>query len=163
MPKRPTKPSMSVPALPVDDDADLGSGRHRCNRAASAIILVNQLSARLSEHVDVSEQALSEVRASVDDVRGDLGEVNGHVNDLRVEVAKISSTVDNIDSVLTEQQQINRARAIADVDVGKAEKLAEIEDTTDRKKARRAFWLKVGMVAVGLGGTVAGMLIEHYR
>lgn len=163
MPKQPTKPSM--PAVnPLGEDADLGSARHRaCGPARAALARTGELSRRLDAHAAEDDEQVRALRDDIGEVRGEVRAVNDHVGDLRVDVAKTLSVVDNISATLADQREIKHVRMIAEVETGKAAVIAGIEDEADRKKARRAFWLKVGVVVVGLVGAVAGMLIEHYR
>lgn len=164
MPKRP--PTKPVPVIdPFDvEGAELGSGRHtRCVPARQATVAVAQLAQRFDDHVQTNDQQLGTIREGVAEAREEIKEVNRHVGNLRVDMGKTSLIVDNIRVEMSEQQQMKHIEMIASVETGKAEKIANIEDKNDRKKAVRAFWLKVLIVVIGLLGTVAGMTIEHYR
>lgn len=154
MPKRITKPSM--PAVNPDD----GTERVVRNASVGMVALkVDQLTQRFDGYVDVNDKQLDLVRGEVRDVKDEVnglgGKIDGvekHVGNLRVDVAKLTTTTENINIMVAEQQKIKTVTMIA-----------EVEDAADRKKAKRAFWVKVGVVFIGLVGTLAGMLIEHYR
>ena len=132
--------------------------------------MAEQLAGRLDDHVTMDNEQLDNLRAEVADVRGDIHEVRGEVKeinnrvgDLRVGMAKMTATVDNINGALIDQKEIRHVRVVAEVETGKAAQIATIEDAADGRKARRAFWLKVGVAIVTVVSTLLGMLIEHYR
>lgn len=170
-PKRPTKPSMSAVVMPVGEDTDPGSGRHRaCLPGRTAYAMAEQLAERLDDHVTTDNEQLgilrtevADVRGEIHEVRGEVKEINNRVGDLRVSMAKMTATVDNISAALVEQKEIRHVRMVAEVETGKAAQIATIEDAADGRKARRAFWLKVGVAVVTVVSTLLGMLIEHYR
>jgi len=161
MPKQPTKP---IPATRPDDDDDLGSGRHHgCGPARAALARTGELSRRLDAHVAVDNEQVTAIRNDISEVRGEVREVSGHVGNLRVDVAKTLSAVDNLNATLGEPRQVQHVKMIAEVETSKATTIAGIEDAADRRKAKRAIWLKIAVVLVGLVGGVIGMLIEHFR
>lgn len=170
-PKRPTKPSMSAVVMPVGEDTDPGSGRHRaCLPGRTAYAMAEQLAERLDDHVTTDNEQLgilrtevADVRGEIHEVRGEVKEINNRVGDLRVSMAKMTATVDNISAALVEQKEIRHVRMVAEVETGKAAQIATIEDAVDGRKARRALWLKVGVAVVTVVSTLLGMLIEHYR
>lgn len=164
MPRQPTRPSMPAVSHPVSEDTDPGGVRHRsCGPGRAALAATEQLSRRLDDHVTESDDQSRAIRGDIREVRGEVKLINSHVGDLRVDVAKMSASVDNIQSTLADQKEMTHVRMIAEVETGKAEKIAVIEDATDRKRARRAVWIRAAIVGIGLGGTILGMLVEHYR
>lgn len=162
MPRQPTRPSM--PAVsPPSDDTDPGVTRHRsCGPGRAALTATEQLARRLDDHVIESDDQSRTIRGDIQDVRAEVKEINTHVGDLRVDVAEMSSRVDHIQTSIDDQRAVTHMRMIAEVEAGKAEKIAVIKDTTDRKRAHRAIWVKVAIVIIGLAGTIFGMIIGHY-
>lgn len=158
MVKKITKPTMS--AVTPDDEGDTVAGRVVMNASVGMVALkVGQLTQRFDGYVDVNEKQVdmirNEVREVKDEVNGIGDKIDGvekHVGNLRVDVAKLTTTTENLNIVVNDQQKIKTVTMIA-----------EIDDAADRRKAKRAFWLKVGVVFVGLAGTIAGMFIEHFR
>ena len=150
---------MVVPTL--NDGTDPGS--RACVPGRTALARIEQLSQRLEEHAEEDDEKLIAVRDEIHEVRGDVREINVKLGDMRVDMAKTLATVNNMSSAMTEQQEIKRVRMISAIETNKAEKIAEIDDERDRKKAKRALWLKIGLVLLGLVSTGAGMFIEHYR
>lgn len=160
MAKHPSKPGVPVAR---DDDPDLGSGRHRsCGPARTALARTEQLRQLIDDHVDADAEKLGEISRDVDDVRAEVRSISTHVGNLRVDVAKTLSAVDTIRAELADQNQIKHVTMIAEVETSKAHKIATIEDTTDARKTRRAFWLKVGLAAIAGIGYLLGLLIERY-
>ena len=153
----------------VDDDP--GSGRHRaCAPARAALartdVLAHQLeeqSMLLDEHAATDNNQLGAIRDQIHEVRAEQRVMGEHVNDMRVEVGKLSTAVAGFGTVLGEQREVKHMQVIAQVETSKVATIAEIEDKSDRRKARRAFWLKVAVILIGLVGTVLGMIIERYR
>jgi hypothetical protein len=159
MPKRPSRPGF--PAVIGDAES---SGKHRvCGVGRAALARTEQLMQRLDDHVADDVDQLAALSRDVDAQRVEIRTVNNHVSDLRVDVAKMSSVVDNINETIAQQNEIKHVRLIAEVETGKVEKVAAIEDEVDRKKARRALLLKVAVAIVTGFGAALGMIIEHYR
>lgn len=154
MPKRSTKPAIpAVTAADREAESD-GVPTHRQSTGMVAI-RVDQLSQRL----DATDKQAAQTHAEMRDIKeevGGLGEkidgVEKHVGTLRVDVAKLTTTTEHINIALSDQRKIETVTMIA-----------EIDDAADRRKARRAFWLRVGGVVLTLLGALGGMLIEHYR
>lgn len=160
MPKQPSRPGIPIP--PVHEEP--GSGRHRaCGAGRAAIARAEQLKQRLDDHIDEDDDRLGALSRDVDQVNRKVDVMNDHVGDLRVEVAKVTTMVGGISATLAAQDEIKHVRVIAEVETGKVEKIAAIEDAADRKKARRAFWLKVAVVVVGAVSGAIGILIESLR
>lgn len=161
MPKHPTRPG--VPAAEATTDAE-SSGKHRtCGVGRAALARTQQLTQRLDEHVDEDGERLGELTRDVEQVNKKIDVMSDRVGDLRVDVAKMSSIMSNINASFAEQNEIKHVRVIAEVETGKAEKIAAIDLETDLKKTRRAFWLKVAIGVIGVAGTAVGAIIEHYR
>lgn len=162
MAKQPSKPGIPVPN--EDTDPGLGSGRHRgCVAGRLALAKAELLARDLEKHVDDDDDRLGGLTRDVEQVHRKVDAMDDRVGDLRVDVAKMSTVVDGISAAVTEQNEIRHVRVIAEVETGKVEKIAAIEDESDRKKSRRAFWLKVALVTIGAVGTVLGAVIEHFR
>lgn len=171
MPKHPTKPRM-----PTIEDPDPGPGSER-HRTRQAFLAVERLSRQMDAHIAEDNEQLSALRGDVGEVRGEVKEarddvaevrgevksINTHVGNLRVDMVRVATAVEGMAATLDAQKEITHVKMIAEVETGKAEKIAVIEDDVDRKKAKRAFWLKVAVVVVTLIGAVAGALIEHFR
>jgi chromosome segregation ATPase len=161
MPKHPTRPGISVAGTSEDAES---SGKHRtCGVGRAALARTQQLTQRLDEHAEEDGERLGELTRDVEQANKKIDTINERVGDLRVDVAKMSSVVHNISMTLAEQNEIKHVRVIAEVETGAAEKIAAIDLETDMKKTRRAFWLKIAIVIVGLAGTAVGVIIEHYR
>lgn len=159
MPKRPTRP-MSAPVMPSEDT---DPGRRVCVSGHAALVQIEQLSRRLDDHAVVDDDRIASLREDISELKTDVKEVSNTVGDLRVDQAKMLSIVHNISTTLKEHHEVKHMRVLAEVETGKAEKIATIEDIADRKKMRRALWLKIGLAVIGAAGTALGMLIEHYR
>lgn len=174
MPKQPSKPGIPIPY----EHEEPGTGRHRtCAVGRAAAVRTEQLAQRLADHiesdddriggvardVDAVDRKVAAVDRKVDVLDNKVDSMSNHVVDLRVSVARMTSAMDNISAEVAEQNAIKRVRVFADVETGKVEKITAIEDEADRKKARRAFWLKIAVVVVGIIGGAIGILIEHIR
>lgn len=158
MPKQPSRPGIPLP--PGDDEP----GKHRtCGVGRAALARTEQLNQLLRDHIESDDDRLGELSRDVEQVTKKVDGMSDRFGDLRVDVAKMSSVVSGISVMLAEQNEIKHVRVIAEVETGKVEKIAAIEDEADRKKARRAFWLKVAVVVVGVLGAAFGILIEHLR
>jgi hypothetical protein len=155
MSKRLTKP---MPVVSVSSEGADGHN-NRCLPAHTAIVMTGQLERRFDDYVDANNKQLDSVRDDICDVRDEFREINQHVGNLRLITAKVSSVMENINATLNEQQQIKYVKLVAEVETSKVEKIAEIEDTNDRKKSSRALWLKIFIVIIG----IASVFIEHYR
>ncbi len=164
MPRHPTKPKIPVGQQAEDeDDASLSSERHyhrSCAPARQAIAAVTKLSHQMEVHAADDNSQLSTLRGDVEEIRGDVGSINTHVGNLRVDMARVVTAVDGITATLDAQKEITHVKMIAEVETGKAEKIAVIEDDVDRKKAKRALWLKIAVLLVGGLGYVLGLLVE---
>lgn len=164
MPKQPSRPGIPIPP----HEEDQGSGRHRaCSVGRLAIARTEQLSQRLNDHIDEDDDRLAGLTRDVDQVHRKVDSVSDHVGDLRVDVAKVSTVVESIKSTLEEQAEIKHVRVVAevnaDVETRKTAQIVAMEDDADRRKARRAFLLKVCLVLVAAAGTALGVLIERFR
>lgn len=165
MPKRSTKPVLPVVGLGDPDLPDRGRPSARM-----AAVRVEQLEQRFDDYTESNDKQMDlvrddvrEVRDKVDDVQDKIDGVVNHVGNLRVDVAKLTTVTESISAAVTEQQKIKTVTMIAEVETSTAARVAQIDDTKDAKKARRALLLRIAVVIIGLLGTAAGMLIEHYR
>lgn len=157
--RRPTKPMTAVD--PADDGwAELGNesqprtrnGGRSITPAAVAVVKLEQLSARFEEHSATDLEQFGQLRNDISEIRDETREIGTHVSDLRVNTAKTLTRLGSLHAVIEEQQKLRHV-----------EKIAEIEDTTDRKKAKRQVQMKIVVVVIGILGTAIGMLIEHIR
>ena len=166
-PKHPTKPGIGVPEEEADSDVT-SSGRHRtCGVGRAAIARTAQLTQRLDDHIENDDDRIGFLVKDVESISQKFETVNEHVGDLRVDVAKVAVKLDGVAATLKEQSEVRHVRVIAElnaeVETGKAQKIAQIEDVVDRKKARRAILLKVALAFVAAAGAALGMLIENCR
>lgn len=160
MAKSPTKPG----GHSVTDDPDLDTGKQRAmSLARSAIARTEQIVQRLDEHVQEDGDRFDGLSRDVDEVRTETRAISRHVGDLRVDMAKTLVVLRGIDEALAKSDQIKHMTLVAELETGKAAKIATIEDTKDSNKARRTVLLKVALGVVTAIGTLLGMLIERYR
>lgn len=155
---------------------------HRALRPTDARI------GRLEKKADAFKLDQEIMKRDVAGMRSDIKGLSKEVSDTRVTVAQAVGKIDGQESVLRETLsilktreerdhvtftakvdvdraqelahiEINKEQQLAQVELNKGQQLAQVDDALDKRKAKRAAWLK----ALGLASSGAGLIELLHR